>query len=139
KAARQELTDQDDPSKPDHSRDHWWHWLGLLGWYMLPHPLWRRGDEQRERKETRLWAYVLRLRGAKTRWPVRFGGLLYRALQPTLGMLYAEAAGHTSYRSTWMCVTDGGHYDNLDLVEALQRRTELGITHILVLDAAGDQ
>ena len=67
------------------------------------------------------------------------GGLLYHALQPTLGMLYAEAAGHTSYRSTWMCVTDGGHYDNLGLVEALQRAPELGITHILVLDASGRQ
>jgi hypothetical protein len=138
KAARQEIKDQD-AGKPDHRLDHWWHWLGLLGWYVLPHPLWRRGDKGREHKETRLWAYVLRLRTAKTRWPVRFGGLLYRALQPTLGMLYAEAAGHTSYRSTWMCVTDGGHYDNLGLVEALQRRAKLGITHILVLDAGGDQ
>ncbi len=67
------------------------------------------------------------------------GGLLYHALQPTLGMLYAEAAGHTSYRGTWMYVTDGGHYDNLGLVEALQRAPELGITHILVLDASGDK
>jgi hypothetical protein len=54
-------------------------------------------------------------------------------------MLYAEAAGHTSYRGTWMCVTDGGHYDNLGLVEALQRAPALGITHILVLDASGDK
>ena len=54
-------------------------------------------------------------------------------------MLYAEAVGHTSYRGTWMCVTDGGHYDNLGLVEALQRAPELGITHILVLDASGDK
>jgi hypothetical protein len=139
KAARQELADQDDPGKPGHQPDHWWHWLGLLLWYVVPHPLWRHGDKRRERKETRLWAYVLRLREAGTGWPGFFGALLYRALQPTLGMLYAEAAGHTSYRSTWMCVTDGGHYDNLGLVEALQRRTELGITHILVLDAGGDQ
>ena len=54
-------------------------------------------------------------------------------------MLYAEAAGHTSYRGTWMCVTDGGHYDNLGLVEALHRAPALGITHILVLDASGDK
>ena len=139
KAARQEITDQDDQGKPGHRPDHWWHWLGLFGWYVLPHPRWRREDKRRERRETRLWAYVLRLRSAEKRWPVRFGGLLYRALQPTLGMLYAEAAGHTSYRSTWMCVTDGGHYDNLGLVEALQRREEVDITHILVLDASGDQ
>jgi hypothetical protein len=135
KAARQELADQDDEGKPDHRRDHWWHWLGLYLWYVLPHPLWQHGDERRERKESRLWAYVLRLREADA-FP---GALLYRALQPTLGMLYAEAAGHTSYRSTWMNVTDGGHYDNLGLVEAAQRRTELGITHVLVLDASGDK
>ena len=54
-------------------------------------------------------------------------------------MLYAEAAGHTSYRCTWMCVTDGGHYDNLGLVEALLRSTEQQVTNILVLDASGDQ
>jgi hypothetical protein len=65
--------------------------------------------------------------------------VLYRALQPTLGLLYAEAAGHTSYRATWMNVSDGGHYDNLGLVEALQRRAELGVTHVLVLDASGDK
>ena len=106
---------------------------------MVPHPAWRRGDKARELKEARLWAYVLRLRSEGTPSQQYLGGLLYHALQPTLGMLYAEAAGHTSYRSTWMCVTDGGHYDNLGLVEALQRAPELGITHILVLDASGDK
>ena len=82
---------------------------------------------------------MLRLRRDGTRSQRFLGGLLYHALQPTLGMLYAEAAGHTSYRGTWMYVTDGGHYDNLGLVEALQRAPELGITHILVLDASGDK
>jgi len=139
KAARQELDDQKDPAKPDHRSDRWWHALGLLLWYMVPHPTWRRGDKARELKEARLWAYVLRLRSEGTPSQQYLGGLLYHALQPTLGMLYAEAAGHTSYRSTWMCVTDGGHYDNLGLVEALQRAPELGITHILVLDASGDK
>jgi len=73
---------------------------------------------------------VLKLRSEGTRSRQYFGGLLHHALQPTLGMLYAEAVGHTSYRSTWMCVSDGGHYDNLGLVEALQGAPELGITHI---------
>jgi len=82
---------------------------------------------------------VLRLREADAGRAAIFGALLYRALQPSLGLLYAEAAGHTSYRSTWIYVTDGGHYDNLGLVEALQRRAELGITHVLVLDASGDK
>ena len=104
---------------------------------LSPRVLISRGlTDSRTRK---LWAYVLKLRSAGTRTQQVFGGLLYHALQPTLGMLYAEAVGHTSYRSTWMCVTDGGHYDNLGLVEALQRAPELGITHILVLDASGDK
>jgi hypothetical protein len=138
-AARAELDAQNDQQKPDHRADRWWHAVGLLLWYAVPHPAWRRGDNAREHKEARLWAYVLKLRSQGTRSWQFLGGLLYHALQPTLGMLYAEAAGHTSYRSTWMCVTDGGHYDNLGLVEALQRAPELGITHILVLDASGDK
>jgi hypothetical protein len=56
-------------------------------------------------------------------------------MQPTLGLLCAEAAGRLSYRSTWMYVTDGGHYDNLGLVEALRR----GASNIVVLDASGDK
>jgi hypothetical protein len=119
--------------------DRWWHAAGLLLWYMVPHPAWLRSDEEPGGREARLWAYVLRLRRDGTGSQRFFGGLLYHALQPTLGMLYAEAAGHTSYRSTWMCVTDGGHYDNLGLVEALKRAPALGITHLLVLDASGDK
>ena len=113
----------------------WWQAAALLLWYMVPHPAWRHGGDKPGRAEARLWAYVLKLRRSGR----FFGWLLYHGLQPTLGMLYAEAAGHTSYRSTWMCVTDGGHYDNLGLVEALQRAPELGITHVLVLDASGDK
>jgi hypothetical protein len=108
-------------------------------WYLQPHPAWGRGDKRRTAKEARLWAFVLRLREPGPRWRGYLGALLYRALQPSLGMLYAEAAGHTSYRCTWMCVTDGGHYENLGLVEALQRREGQGITHVLVLDASGDK
>lgn len=129
RAASEELAEQRKP-------DRWWHALWLLAWYVRPHARWRRSDEEPGGREARLWAYILRLRKGDGQF---FGGALYRALQPALGMLYAEAAGHTSYRCTWMCVTDGGHYDNLGLVEALQRRTELGITHILVLDASGDK
>lgn len=114
-----------------------WRALGLLFWYVLPHPVWRfSNDPDRNSRlgarEARLWAYVLKLRQDGNRFR---GGLLYHALQPTAGMLYSEAVGHTSYRSTWMNVTDGGHYDNLGLVEALQR----GARRILVLDASGDK
>ena len=119
--------------------DRWWQALGLLAWYVLPHFRWQHSDEQPAGREARLWARVLRLRRSQAGFRRFLGRLLYQALQPTVGMLYAEAAGHTSYRSTWMCVTDGGHYDNLGVVEALRRSTELGVTHILVLDASGDK
>jgi len=82
-------------------------------------------------REARLWAHVLdlRLRGKLT------GELWYRLMQPTAGLLWSEAVGHLSYRDTWMYVTDGGHYDNLGLVEALRR----GARHIVLLDASGDK
>ncbi|HEX6518916.1 MAG TPA: hypothetical protein VF070_02730 [Streptosporangiaceae bacterium] len=131
KAAR-EVKDKDELS--------WWRAVGLLFWYVLPHPFWRYGNNpdrnsRLEAREAGLWAHVLRLRQDGSGFRQFLGGLMYHALQPTLGMLYAEAAGHTSYRSTWMCVTDGGHYDNLGVVEALKR----GARRILVLDASGDK
>jgi hypothetical protein len=105
--------------------------LLLLLWYLLPHPFWDRQPDRNSGREALLWAHVLRLRlrGGRS------GTLWYRAMQPTLGLLWAEAAGRLSYRSTWMYVTDGGHYDNLGLVEALRR----GASHIVVLDASGDK
>ena len=123
-----------------HRRDRWPTALRLALWYMLPHPRWRKKrrnskQSKSERSEARLWAYLLRLRSGKSRPSQFWGGQLYRLLQPTLGLLWAEAAGHTSYRSTWICVSDGGHYDNLGLVEALSR----GASNILVLDASGDK
>jgi hypothetical protein len=105
--------------------------LLLLLWYLLPHLFWDRQGQKNSDREALLWAHVLRLRlrGGRS------GTLWYRAMQPTLGLLWAEAAGRLSYRSTWMYVTDGGHYDNLGLVEALRR----GASHIVVLDASGDK
>ena len=90
-----------------------------------------RENGQDSEREARLWAHVLQLR-LDGKWS---GALWYRAIQPTLGLLWAEAAGRLSYRATWMYVTDGGHYDNLGLVEALRR----GARHIVVLDASGDK
>lgn len=110
------------------------HPLLLLGWYLTPHPFWHRDTQKqkmRERREARLWAHVLKLRLAGK----RSGALWYRVMQPTLGLLRAEAIGQLSYRATWMYVTDGGHYDNLGLVEALRR----GASNIVVLDASGDK
>ena len=159
-AASQELRDQESghrgggpgpaaraPGGEDHQasragrrapgKDRWWHALGLLLWYAFPwHPRWgKTSPDQPGGGEARLWAYVLRMRRDGKWLGRRIGGLFYHALQPTLGMLWAEAVGHTSYRSTWVCVSDGGHYDNLGLVEALWR----GAKNVLVLDASGDK
>jgi hypothetical protein len=113
--------------------DRWWAYrpLFLLLWYLSPHPLWDRRQETNRERESRLWAYVLDLRVNQ----LRAGALWYRVMQPTLGLLWAEAAGKLSYRDTWMYATDGGHYDNLGLVEALHR----GADRIVVLDASGDK
>src|SRR3984957_4803570 len=105
--------------------------LLLLLWYLSPHPLWARQANLNADREARLWAHVLDLRLRDK----LAGELWYRLLQPTAGLLWSEAVGHLSYRDTWMYVTDGGHYDNLGLVEALRR----GARHIVVLDASGDQ
>jgi hypothetical protein len=117
--------------------DSWWvrHPLLLLLWYLSPHLIRDRHAQQSSAREARLWAHVLKLRldpGRRKQWS---GALWYRTLQPTLGLLWAEAAGRLSYRATWMYVTDGGHYDNLGLVEALRR----GARRIVVLDASGDK
>jgi hypothetical protein len=110
----------------------------LLLWYVLPHPFWRSDPGKHAEREARLWAHVLRLRNQSangSRLCRLRAALCWRAMQPTLGMLWAEAVGHTSYRATWIYVTDGGHYDNLGLVEALRR----GARNIVVLDASGDK
>ena len=124
---------------PDHDQYATWgndrRWtyrpLLLLLWYLAPHRLWDRRPNRNHWREVRLWAHVLDLR---VTYP-RAGALWLRVLQPTLGLLWAEAVGKLSFRSTWMYVTDGGHYDNLGLVEALHR----GADRIVVLDASGDQ
>src|SRR5262249_10898880 len=57
----------------------------------------------------------------------------WRGMQPTLGLLWAEAAGHTRYPATRVNVTDGGHYDNPGPVEARRR----GAGNVVVLEASG--
>jgi hypothetical protein len=134
RVARQALDHQEAKTGPWLLR----HPVLLLLWYMVPHKLWSRDADKNTTRENRnakregcLWAHVLKLReDGKKR-----GAVWYRLLQPTLGLLRAEAVGRLSYRATWMYVTDGGHYDNLALVEALR----LGAKNILVLDASGDK
>jgi hypothetical protein len=121
-----------DQQNKDTTQDKaWWiyHPLLLLLWYLSPHPRWAKQAARNEEREKRLWAYVLKRREDG------HGAVWYWAMQPALGLLWAEAVGHTSYRSTWLYATDGGHYDNLGLVEALRR----GAEHIIVLDASGDK
>lgn len=54
--------------------------------------------------------------------------------KPGPGRLLSEAIGRTSVYDRRLYITDGGHYDNLGLVEALRRRPK----EIFVLDASAD-
>ena len=54
--------------------------------------------------------------------------------QPGLGALTREICGGLDFQGYWIYVTDGGHYENLGLTEALRR----GATEIVVFDATGD-
>ena len=48
--------------------------------------------------------------------------------------LIREAVGKASLYHRFLYITDGGHYDNLGLIEALRRRPQ----EIYVLDASND-
>ena len=62
--------------------------------------------------------------------------MLWRAMQPTLGLLWKEGLASSGYRQEWVYTSDGGHYENLGLVAALQ---DQAIHHIVALDASGDK
>jgi hypothetical protein len=142
-------------------RPRWW----LLFWYCAAHPRWAKARLQEnadsasksEEREEFLWATLLHLRSEAAELDAKIAAgtakdpdtakrqlrrrrlqarLLYRWLQPSLGLLWAETLGHCSYRQTWMYVTDGGHYDNLGLVAAL--RDDNHNDRLVVLDASGD-
>ena len=55
---------------------------------MLPHPHWHANEERNSRWEALLWADVLDLRSRGK----RSGAIWYRLMQPTLGLLWSEAA-----------------------------------------------
>jgi len=63
--------------------------------------------------------------GQTLRWQLR---------QPGIPKLLAEILGRTRLDGRWVYVTDGGHYENLGLVEALRR----GARQIVAFDASGD-
>lgn len=54
--------------------------------------------------------------------------------KPGLTRLAKEAVGKASVYDNFLYVTDGGHYDNLGLVEALRRKPD----RLFVLDASND-
>jgi hypothetical protein len=54
--------------------------------------------------------------------------------QPGIRQLLREILGSISLSGRWIYVTDGGHYENLGLVEALRR----GAKEIVAFDASGD-
>lgn len=55
--------------------------------------------------------------------------------QPGPGSLVLELLGRNSIKRRWLYVTDGGHYENLGLVEALRRRPKV----VFAFDASGDR
>ena len=67
-------------------------------------------------------------------WRRAGSALRRRWRQPDLRHLWAEAVGSLHLDARWLYVTDGGHYENLGMVEALRRRPD----HLIVVDAAGE-
>jgi hypothetical protein len=61
------------------------------------------------------------------------GGLSPRLARPRPFYLVREFLGWNSIRARYLYVTDGGHYENLGLVELLRR----GCTQVYCLDASG--
>lgn len=61
--------------------------------------------------------------------------LARRLRQPDLTRLCAEAFGSLHLNGRWLYVTDGGHYENLGMVEALRRKPDV----LVVLDASADR
>jgi hypothetical protein len=84
----------------------------------------------------RAWYWVLGNRAERSAswWKRRVHALAWHAVQPNARLLLAEAFGSNKVGSSWLYITDGGHFDNLGLVEALRR----GPTEVLVFDASGD-
>lgn len=63
------------------------------------------------------------------------GKALSRNDRPRLAYLFRELFGLNSMNSKFLYITDGGHFENLGLVELMRR----GCTQIYCFDASGDQ
>lgn len=105
----------------------------------LPNPYWGTSARSAEFAERR--------RAAVEAGTVGFGGRALAVLASTWAHLvslvdkpgpyriFKEAFGRTSLYDRRLYVTDGGHYDELGLVEALRRRPE----QVIVVDASNDR
>ncbi len=87
----------------------------------LPNPLDPNAPERSGKDDAGGWRRVLEV-------------LRWQSKQPGIMSLFAEMFGRTTLGSHWVYVTDGGHYENLGLVEAMRR----GATEIVAFDASGD-
>lgn len=108
--------------------DQWWLWD------LLPDPSSPEADE-REYARPEGWQPP---EAGEARLRVRSYRVGYACIstlaKPGPGRLLAEAFGRTSVYDRRLYITDGGHYDNLGLVEALRRRPR----EVIVLDASSD-
>lgn len=84
----------------------------------------RAGLEHPDQRDTR---------GAKFAMLGEFGREIFK--KPGITRLAKEAFGKASVYDRFLYVTDGGHYDNLGLIEALRRKPK----RIYVLDASNDK
>lgn len=111
-------------SKPDQA------WL----WDQLPEP----GTEEAEHPDQARppdWQRPRAGRGSARVIGYRWAQAVVSDLsKPGPSWLLKEAMGRTSIYDRRLYITDGGHYDNLGLIEALRRRPE----EIFVLDASAD-
>ncbi|CAI9400634.1 patatin-like phospholipase family protein [Nocardioides sp. T2.26MG-1] len=80
-------------------------------------------------------AWSVRRRAARRSWYRVRARLVSVLTKPGAFLVLREAFGRTSVLDRSLYVTDGGHYDNLGLVEALRRRPQ----NVIVLDASNDQ
>lgn len=93
----------------------------------LPNPLWVDEDTV-ARRQARTDA-----KSGSSDWK-HLEGLKDVFAKPSPFLVAREGFGRTSVLDRYLYVTDGGHYDNLGLVEALRRRAKT----VLVLDASND-
>jgi hypothetical protein len=86
------------------------------------------------RRHSGLWASTP-ANDPKGRWwvrPIEVGRTIVK--KPGLTRVVREAVGQASIYDRFLYVTDGGHYDNLGLIEALRREPR----RIFVIDASND-